>query len=65
MGCIARFLCWLFGHKWQPSPNEEQYVAMPNDPGDIQPWGIFVRWSRCGQPDPYWPFKCYPDEEAG
>ena len=63
---IARLICTLFGHRWQPSLDHEQHVAMPDDPGDIQPWGVFVRCTRCGQPDPYWPFDWYPDEkEAG
>ena len=65
MGCVARFLCWVFGHQWRPSPNEEQYWYPSADKGDPQPWGVFTRCRRCHKPNPLWLCQWYPDTETG
>ena len=59
---IKRFLCWLLGHNWQPSPNE--MIWLDDCEGNpVEPWGVFVRCQRCGAPDPSWEGDWYPDEE--
>lgn len=63
MDRLRGFLCWLFGHHWEPSPNEMILLSVPGDGGDYEPYGVFVRCSRCGEPDPLWPYDWYPDEE--
>ena len=60
---FALIVCSLLGHRWRPSPNVEQYISSPCDPTDVQPWGIFVRCTRCHKPDPLWTSPRYPDEE--
>jgi len=54
-------LCRLFPHDWQPSPNE--MIWLTDWWGEGEPWGVFHRCQRCGEPDPSWEYDWYPDEE--
>lgn len=59
---ISSLICRLFGHRWEPSPNEEIWFY-DREGNPTEPYGVFVRCQRCGEPDPSWPFSWYPDEE--
>jgi len=59
---LARIICKLFGHKWQPL---SAHYAPPSDPRDVHPMAMWTRCRRCKCPNPHWPYKWYPDEEVG
>lgn len=60
------FLCWLLGHRWVVTA-KDVWIYIRTDfsgyPGHKEPWGDFVRCSRCNAPDPLWGGLYYPDEE--
>ena len=64
---MRRFLCWMFGHKWEVTARDV-WIEIRSDysgyPGREEPYGDFIRCSRCGEPDPLWDSPPYPDEEG-
>ena len=58
---IKRLLCRLLGHRWEVTVES---IWTTDWYGEGQPWGDFVRCSRCGAPDPSWTGPFYPDEEG-